>query len=219
MGNLKIFDNIKKLFNKNIYLNNNMTNIERTISPEFGFQLIKSDLSPYLQNFLTKGQKKERLEMINNYGYLSNETGLILKDMIDDPNYDTYLKSVHSKDIDSIMEEGVRCLGTTSSISTTNPKSIDEIALEETVSKVDDLTILIDAVKSDYGLSPAFNPIDGSIILQIPKDVTKEEMFCYNENSSTYNIKPEFIVGFLPVNEEHKVSDFIYREKSNNKAI
>ena len=55
---------------------------------------------------------------------MSPEVGFALKSMIDDKEYGTYIKSVHSKDIDSIMEEGIRCLGNSSSVSTFNPESI-----------------------------------------------------------------------------------------------
>lgn len=220
MSNLKVFDNIKKLFNKKIELKNNIDNInERIDSSEHGFQLIKNDLGSYLRNFLLDQQINNRLSNINNLGYMSNEIGLILKSIIDDQNYDTYIKSVHSQDVDSIMNEGIRCLGTSSAISSTNPTDINDISLNNTITKVDDLTILVELVKKHNGFSQGFNAIDGSMILQIPKGINKKEIFYYNEVSNTYNIKPEFIVGFLPVNEKYIVSDFMYKEKDNSKAI
>ena len=55
---------------------------------------------------------------------MSLEVGFALKSIIDNQECDAYTKSGHSKDIDSIMQEGIRCLGNSSSVSTFNPQSI-----------------------------------------------------------------------------------------------
>jgi len=93
------------------------------------------------------------------------------------------------------------------------------VSLENTITRIDDLTSLVRSVKSNFGLSQGGNIIDGTIIMQIPRGIPKEELLYYNEQTNTFNIKPEFIVGFLPVNENHIVGDFIYNNKDNNKTM
>ena len=152
---------------------------------------------------------------------MDHETGLFLKSLLDDPEHDTYIKSVHSKDVDKIMEEGIRCLGNSSSVSTTNPTAVSDISLEHTVTKVDDLTILVELAKKHNGFSQGFNAIDGTMILMVPKGTDKNDMLYYNENTQTFNINPNYIVGFLPVDENHNVKNFVLNNKdiSSNKAI
>jgi len=220
MGNIKVFDGIKKLFSNNIKLKNNINSVtERTISPEHGFQLTENDFGAYLNNFLFHEQKKKIIDDINNMGYMDPEVGITLKNIIDDQNYDTYIKSVHSNDADSITSEGIRCLGTSTSGYNTVPNNINDVSLENTITRIDDLTSLVRSVKSNFGLSQGGNIIDGTIIMQIPRGIPKEELLYYNEQTNTFNIKPEFIVGFLPVNENHIVGDFIYNNKDNNKTM
>lgn len=222
MEKIKLYDNVKKLF-ASILKKDTIAKeiiVERNFDPNHGFQLIKDDASTYLKSFLLPAQLKERINNINNFGYMSQEVGITLKSIIDSKEHDTYVKSIHSKDLDSIFEEGIRCLGTTSSQATTNPNTIEDISLQNTITKVEDLTILVELAKKHNGLSQGFNPIDGTMILQVPKGIDKKDLFYYNENTQTYNIKPIYITGFVPVDENHTVKGLIvYEEKNNNKTI
>ena len=49
----------------------------------------------------------------------------------------------------------------------------------------------------------------------------KNDMLYYNENTQTFNINPNYIVGFLPVDEILNVKNFVLNIKdiSSNKAI
>lgn len=215
----KIVINIKNLINAKLHKNSEYTKISEEIrseSTEHGFQLINSDNGVYSNNRFSKEQSKAFINNINSYGYLDCETGNALKEMIDDPNYITYTKSINSYDVDSIFEEGVRCLGNTTSGCGTSPNSIDSIELGNTVSIQTDLPFLINDIKNHYGISQGGNPIDGTIIINVPRDISKEEIFYYNNESSTYNIKPEYITGFLPVDKNSVVGEFQFR-KSNIK--
>lgn len=215
--NLKIYDNIKKLFNHKSKLKNS----DSIDNVDHGFKLTIDDAGAYLKNFLSASQLRERVHNINNIGYMHISTGNMLKSFIKNSEYDTYVKSVHSSDIDSIMEEGIRCLGNSSSIGSTNPNNITDISLQHSITKVDDLTILVELVKKHNGFSQGFNKIDGTIILQIPKNISKQELFCYNETSKTYNIRPDFIIGFIPVDENHNVKGLItsINEIESNKTL
>ena len=223
MENLRLHDKFKNVVNFILKRNNKSLEIveERPISKEHGFQLTKEDYGVYLRHFLPKEISKDRIISINQKGYMSEETGASLKALIDDPEHDIYIKNVRSSQIESIMNEGIRCLDSTSSLPTLNPDTIDKVYLEHTVTEIDDLTMMVEHVKGNNGINVAGNIIDGTMILKVPKGTTKEELLYYNSDTNTFNIHPNYIVGFLPVDKEHKVGDWILPnlEKDENKAL
>lgn len=223
MNNLKLRDKFKNIANIILKRNKELLDVieKRPISNEHGFQLTKDDYSQYLKRFLPKEISNQRLRKLNTKGYLSEEIGLTLKSLIDDNEHDTYIKNVHSNYVDSIMEEGIRCLGTSFSLSTTNPDTIDKVSLDNTITKVDDLTVIVEHVKGNNGINVAGNEVNGTMILKIPKGISKEDILYYNSDSKTFNIHPNYIVGFLPVDKNHKVGNWVLPNLKNyeNKAI
>ena len=70
--------------------------------------------------------------------------------------------------------------------------------------------ILVSRIKGNNGYSQGGMSINGTLILQIKKNTSKEEILYFNEDTQTYNIKPSYIIGFLSVDEEMCVKDWIY---------
>lgn len=174
------------------------------IDPNYGFQLNTEDFggfykAKYEQGFFTKEQIDDMLDSINSKGYIDENTGKFLKNLFEDDNSRIYIKTINSNDADSIMEEGIRCLGTTTSGYGTIPKNISDISLGNTVTDVTDggLYELITRLKGANGVSQGGNPIDGAVILKIPKDTSLEDIFKYNQELGLYNIDSKYNVGFI----------------------
>lgn len=197
----------------------NKCNVSSNYDEKYGFQLTNSDLGDYLNNFLNHEQKKTFLDSINFNGYLSLENGLLLKELLADKDYDLYIKSIYSGDIDSFFSEGVRCLNNTSSLNQINPKSIEDVKFDASVSLIqkDAFSVLIHSIKNNYGFSQGYNFIDGTLILRFPKGFSKDDILYFNESSNTINIDPKYIVGFIQVDENHNVMDFTYINNIANK--
>lgn len=215
MEKISFYKKIRNYFlkgEKNLSSNHN-----NDYNETYGFQLNHSDLDDYLNRYLSDEQKRMFLNRINFLGYLSYDVGQKLKDLFNNSSYDLYVKTVHSSQIHSIFSEGIRCLGKSSSLNTTNPTSVSEVNLDNTITKVDDFPSFIFNIKCSNGLSQGSIQIDGTIILQIPKGIEKTELLYFNEITKTFNINPSYIVGFLPVDSKNVVSDFIYPDKSNKK--
>ena len=202
MSKLSLYKTIKNL----------LTTSNQRTDPVHGFQLHPSDLSEYLRNFLTKDQANKMIKNINSSGYLSDETGRFLKELLSNNDYDFYIKSIHDTQVESIFGEGIRCYGTTSLIGITNPASIEEVNLNNTIEKMTELPVLISRIKGNNGYSQGGIKINGTLILRIEKGTSKEEILYFNDASQTYNIKPSYIVGFLPVDEEMCVKDWVKPE-------
>ena len=208
MSRLSLYKAIKKLLTTN----------KQEIVSVHGFQLSKDDLSVYLKNFLSKDQAEMMLKNINSSGYLSDEIGKSLRELFLNDNYDLYIKSIHDTQIESIFTEGVRCYGTTSLIGITNPSSINEVDLNNTIEKMTELPVLISRIKGNNGYSQGGICINGTLILQIEKGSSKEEILYFNEDTQTYNIKPSYIVGFIPVDEQKNVKGWIYPNNVEKKV-
>lgn len=203
MSKLNMYKKIKSFLNS-------LKCREKGVESPNGFQLSEADLGDYLSSFLSKQQKESMLKNINSVGYLSYETGAQLKAFFNNPDYDLYIKSVHDSFVESIFNEGIRCYGNTSVLATTNPQSLDEVSLENTVTKMDLFPMLISNIKNNNGMSQGFSTINGTLIIMIPKNTPKEEILYFNAETKTYNIKPIYVVGFLPVDENNMVKDWVF---------
>lgn len=211
MKKLSWYEEIK-VFLKSLSDKKNMVNVEMVnkIDSKHGFQLDTSDLGEYLSRYLPKEHADKLLKNVNSNGYLSYDIGMFLKSIFEKPDCDTYIKSIHDSQVESIFSGGIRCLGKSSSMSTINPNSIDEVNIDNTITVVTDFPVLISRIKGNYGRSEGFNEINGTLILQIPKGASKQDILYFNEDSQNYNIKPIYIVGFLPVDELQNVKEWIF---------
>src|SRR5574344_1128017 len=154
----KFFEKLSLKKKNNIYYDNiyyDDSNYIRTTSDEHGFQLNFSDIGNFIKsrlgNFFKKEQIDGMIEYINNFGYLDPNIGEYLKQCIDNENYDTYIKTVHSNDVDSIFNEGIRCLGTTTSVGGGKPTTINSISFENTITKVDEIIFMCRDIKNAFG--------------------------------------------------------------------
>lgn len=219
MSRLRLSEKIKQLLGMKIELNKDTSvpviQYEREYSEVNGFQLNFGDLDEWTLESLKAGNIPQEaitnmINYANNTGYIPPEVGEFLVACLKDTEQETYIKTIHSKDMKSIFEEGIRCLGNSTSGFGNVPRSIDEISLQHTIKSPNMITELLGSIKLAYTKSQGNNPIDGTLIIQIPKNIPKEEIYYFNENSNTFNIKPEFIKGFVSTNEQQIVSDMIY---------
>ena len=226
MSKLKLTDKIKQLLGINLELNKHgfiSTNeYEREYSETNGFQLNFGDLDnwtlQYLQNgFFNNDMLNNMITHSNTTGYIPLEVGETLVNYLKDEQQETFIKTIHSNNLESIFEEGIRCLGNSTSGFGNVPKNINDISLEHTIKPQKMITELLGSVKLAYTTSQGNNPIDGTLIIQIPKDIPKEEIFYFNYNSNTFNIKPDFIKGFVSTNEYQIVSKMVL--PNNEKTI
>ncbi|MBQ2872654.1 MAG: hypothetical protein IJE89_01480 [Bacilli bacterium] len=188
-----------------------------TIDPVHGLQVDISDMGSFYESklksgFFTQQQIDTILSNTNNKGYISPEAGNYYSSLFEDGEYDIYVKTVNSSDVSSIMSEGVRCLGTTTSGYGSTPTDISQVKLINTVNKVDGLYDLVNVLKSSFGISQGMNPIDGTLIIRVPKGVSIESIVYFNQDTNTYNINPEYVDSFSAVDENGIVSEPIFNE-------
>lgn len=184
---------------------------KREFDEIFGYQLCIDDFGSFYKGniergFFTSIQVDNMLAIVNQKGYLDERTGNYLNSIFNN-NSDIYIKTVHSSDVDSIMKEGVRCLGSSTSGSGFSPRSVSQVKLENTITWIDGMFDLVHTLKNANGISQGLNPIDGTIVLSIPNGVGINEVLYFNESSGCYCIKPEYIDCFIGVNERGIVSE------------
>ena len=189
-------------------------------NPEHGFQISVDEIGDKKKKKLQSGFFSQKqidniVKEINGRGYLSAETGSYLKELFDG-DYDIYIKTVHSNDLDSIFENGVYCNGSITSGFGQVPTKISDINLDNTVTKVDGMLDAIKVLKSANGYSQGMNPIDGTLILKIPKGVSMENIFI--SSNGVYAIDPKYIDGYFGVDKNGVVSD-ISRPKLNSGSV
>ena len=51
------------------------------------------------------------------------------------------------------------------------------------------------------------NPINGAVILKIPKNIKREDIFVYNHEKNIYDINPKYNVGVYNVDSNGNVSN------------
>ena len=79
---------------------------------------------------------------------------------------------------------------------------------------------LFDRISSAYGVSEGGNPVNGVVVLKIPKSifsgsVDKNSSIVSVDESGFLSIKPEYIEGFIPVSSDGKVGQVIYKNKGD----
>lgn len=205
-----LFQGIDIKNNNKLKTNVSAKEIERVIDNVHGYQLNISDLDDFYksklkQGFFTQEQIDNILLDINNKGYLSPETGSYLKNLLDD-NYDIYVKTVNSADLDSIMEKGIYCNGTSTSIGGGMPTNIKDINLNNTITKTNDMLSIVNTIKTANGLSQGLNPIDGTIILKIPKGAKIEDIVI--KSGDIFTIDPKYIDGYVGVDAKGNVGKY-----------
>lgn len=191
-------------------------NHERTISKEHGFELNITDFGPWYKeriesDFFNAVQINDMLSSINQKGYLDEKIGSYLSSIFNSGN-NIYVKTVYSSDVDSIMEEGIRCLGTSTSGFGLSPKKVSDVNLKNTITMVDGMFDLVVTLKNAYGISQGMNPINGTIILSIPKEISINEILYFSDRSNCYCIKPKYIDCFIEVDENKVVSAPIFND-------
>ena len=219
MNKLKLTDKIKQLLGIKLELNKDKfvptIQYQREYSEANGFQLNFGDLDnwtlQYLQTgFFNNDMVNNMIKHSNTTGYIPLEVGETLVSLLKDEEQETYIKTIHSSNLKSIFDEGIRCLGNSASGFGNVPRNINDISLEHTIKPQKMITELLGSIKLAYTKSQGNNPIDGTLIIQIPKNIPNEEIFYFNDSSNTFNIKPEFIKGFVSTNEYQIVSEMIY---------
>ncbi len=177
--------------------------IRNVIDPEHGFQLNIDDMGDFYKaniknGFFSSEQIQNMLKQVNEKGYIDEITGQKLKNLFNG-NSDIYIKTVNSADVDSIMDEGIRCLGNSTSGGNAAPNIIENIDLGDTMTKVTGggLYELLLRLKNSNGLSQGNNPIDGAMIIEIPKGSSLEDILKFNPELGIYNLDPKYNLGFI----------------------
>lgn len=205
---------ISKNDSSNIQENAN-NKVKHVVDSVHGMQLTKDDFAGFYKariesGFFTEQQVNNMLKIVNSKGYISSEAGEYYSNLCENSEYDVYIKTIHSSDLTSIMQEGVRCLGTSTSGYGFAPSDISDISLENTVTTVDGTYDLISTLKNANGISQGGNPINGTLVLKIPKGSSLADIIYFNEATNTYNIKPEFIDSFSAVDQNGVVSEPVF---------
>lgn len=213
---IKLFFEKLKLNPKKHY-DSNIT-YDRTISESNGFQLNFGDLDEWTvkrlkDGFYTEETLNNMINNTNNTGYIPEELGEELVALIKNQNVNTYIKTIHSTDLESIFDEGIRCLGNSTRGFNNVPKETNEVFIGDSIQVVPEIIQLFSIIKSAYGTNQGGNIIDGTLIIQIPNNATKDEIIYFNESTNTFNIKPEFIKCFVSTTENKIVSEMIHNDK------
>ena len=100
-----------------------------------------------------------------------------------------------------------------------NPNIVNQIPYQGFMTKINDILLLFEIVKKNCGLTQNNNLIDWTLIIQIPKDAVNSEVLYFNTATNTYNIKPEYLKGFLPVNHSNVVRDWVLPKNNNTQPV
>ena len=168
----------------------------------YGFQLTEKDLAKsfpdsWITMWREQGKLDGILENINKKGYIDYETSITLKSLLsDNSNYDIYLKTIHSNDMNSVFDNGIYCLNNSTSGMGNIPMKIDDINLDNTVTKVTNIYDVVNILKSSEGISQGGNPINGTVIIAVPKDISVDNMYTYLLDKKCFTIDRSFVFGF-----------------------
>lgn len=185
-----------------------------------GFRLLIDDLSEeFKANFKKEEEIHQKLYTINNLGYISVEAGAKLKEIYDDPNYDLYTKGINENQLETLLNDGIPCMVVDPQTINNNPYIVNQIPYQGFMTKINDILLLFEIVKKNCGLTQGNNLIDGTLVIQIPKNAVNSDVLYFNKNTNTYNIKPEYLKGFLPVNHSNVVRDWVLPKNSNTPPV
>lgn len=191
------------------------SNNEIRFNENNGYQLNASDITDQsIYHYLKSEQVQNIISDINQQGFMSLETGQYLQNLLADQNYDIYIKTINSQDLTSINQSGIYCNGNVTSGFGNAPITVADINLENTITKVDNMIDLVRTIKNANGLSQGLNPIDGTLIIKIPKGASIDQFVYYNQDAQVYCIDPSYIEGFLQVDQNKSVSDIKLRKDS-----
>lgn len=189
---------------RNYNFTGNYDDSVNTMSRTNGYQLTHNDLGAFFDVQISSGritpkQVRDMMQKVNNTGYCDANLGNYLKQIVNNENYTIYVKKVHSSDVPSIMHEGIRCLGTTTSGAGLGPRTVNEIGLENVAFEISDGSLydVLFHLKSSNGISPGLNPIDGAIIFALPKNADYSSLFKWSERGQCYVINPIYNIGFV----------------------
>ncbi len=187
-------------------------------SKETGYKFsISAIVKDPLATFLFPEQFKTMVNTNNSVGFVDHKLGKKLESLMFDENgnrtnMDIYVKTINSDHRDEIFETGIRCLGNMSSLGSATPKELKDVSLEHTIERFDSFITFIGKLKSKVQLSQGGNYIDETLILAIPKGTKKEDILYWNEESKTFNIRPEFIIGATPISQNSTVTTIASRK-------
>ena len=181
------------------------------IDREHGFQVNKSDLDDFYRyklesGFFSEEQITNMLNNLNSKGYISEELGSYIVSLFQDNQSDIYVKTISTNDMQSIHEKGIYCNGNI----TSGANNLGNLNLEHTVTKVNSVYDLISILKNANGFSQGMNPIDGAVILKVPKnaDIADITYTFSNEVGDTVTaINPMYIQKFVSTDVNHVVSE------------
>ncbi len=170
-----------------------------------------------LATFLGIDRFTDVVERNNSIGYVPIGLGKKLESLMYDKTgrptgNDIYVKTTNSADRDAMFRTGVRCTGNSSSMGVASPHILKDVSLEHVVERFDSFITLIGKIKKNSTFSQGNNAIDETMILSIPKCLKKEEILEWCEEDNLFHIKPEYIVGVVPISPTSEVGDMITRE-------
>lgn len=211
--------NLNELFNDSID-GSKVSSTVRQIDEVHGYQLNENDITGFYKSrldsgFFTKEDINKLIDSINNKGYMSKDVGEYVTNLFNDPNYEIYAKTINSTDLISIKEKGLYCNNYATSIGGSLPKSLDDINLEATITRMDNVIDAVNTVKNANGFSQGMNPTNGTIILKIPKNAKIDDIVYYNKDDGAYCIDSKYIDSFFGVDSNGTVSDVNNLTSSN----
>ena len=187
----------------------------RIYTDENGMQCTKDDLGPNPNKFFDG-----ELELWNSKGYIDEQTGAYLESLFDG-EHDVYIKTIHSTDLDSIYNEGLYCNNNATSGANGTATSANDVNFSSMITEVDSLFELSCILKSATanGVSQGGNPINGTLILAVPKG-TDLHQYVYESNiSNGLCLSPEIISSFVQVDSSGTVSEpIMYQDYIQSKA-
>ena len=187
----------------------------RIYTDENGMQCTKDDFGPNPKKFFDG-----ELKFWNGKGYIDEQTGAYLESLFDG-EHDVYIKTIHSRNLDSIYSEGIYCNNNSTLGFKENPKSVEDVNIYNTVTEVDSLFELTCILKSATanGVSQGGYLIDGTLIIVVPKGTDLHQYVYESDISNSLCLSPEIISSFVPVDSNGAVSDpIMYQDYIQSQA-
>ena len=200
-----------KFYKKSKNLKKMRIKLAKTVEYGHGYSILRSSSTLIDNEFIYELSHK-----YDNYGFMPQQLGEELEELFESKDYligihRTGYTLINDKILKDIFEKGLICNG-----HAMLGANVGKNDIETTISLFGDFPILVGQLKLAY----EYKLSKGSIIVKIPKSylgkADGEIKPIYYIDDNILKLLPEFIYGYVPVNDKGELDNIIHNEKYSN---